>query len=106
MRRVREKILVGKVVEKTFHQASKLINCRVAGSVSFNKIRSLHNEVIRMARCEKCGSKVFLVDETITHLEVGGEIIKQVGGGDLHNRNCVKCTYPEEHDEYKHLDET
>lgn len=59
-----------------------------------------------MARCEKCGSKVFLVDETITHLEVDGEIIKQVGGGDLHNRNCVRCTYPEEYDEYKHLDET
>jgi hypothetical protein len=47
-----------------------------------------------MVKCEKCESKVFLVDETVTHLEINAEIIKQISGGDMHNRNCVKCTYP------------
>ena len=58
-----------------------------------------------MTRCKKCGSKVFVVDETASYIEVNGEIVKQVGGGDLHNRNCVRCTYPEEYKEYKYLDE-
>ena len=58
-----------------------------------------------MNRCNKCGSTVFLVDETITHLEVGGEIGKQVGDGDLHNRNCVRCTYPWQYKDFEHLDE-
>jgi len=31
-----------------------------------------------MVKCEKCGSKVFLVDETVTHLEMNWEIFKQV----------------------------
>ena len=57
-----------------------------------------------MANCKKCGSKVFLVDETVTHLEFAGEIIKQVGGGDLHNRNCVRCMYPEQYEEVRHLE--
>lgn len=57
-----------------------------------------------MTKCKKCGSKVFYVDETITHLEVGGEIVKELGSGDLHNRNCVKCTFPEQYEEYLDLD--
>lgn len=58
-----------------------------------------------MTVCRKCGSKVFFVDETTTHLEVDGELVKQVGDGDLHNRNCVRCTYPEQYEDYRHLDE-
>ena len=54
-----------------------------------------------MAKCEKCGSQVFLLDETVTHLEVGGEIVKELGSGDLHNRNCLKCTLPELYEEFK-----
>ena len=56
-------------------------------------------------RCEKCGSKIFLVDETITHLEIDGEIVKELGSGDLHTRNCLRCTHPEIYKDYKHLDE-
>ena len=56
-------------------------------------------------RCKKCGSRVFLVDETITHLEIDDEIVKELGSGDLHNRNCLRCTHPEVYQEYKHLDE-
>ncbi len=48
--------------------------------------------------CEKCGNKVFFVDETVTHLEVDGEIVQSYRG-DLHNRNCVRCTYPEQYTE-------
>ena len=58
-----------------------------------------------MSRCMKCGSGVFLVDETITHLEIDGEIVKQVGGGELHSRNCLRCTHPEIYKDYRHLDE-
>jgi predicted nucleic-acid-binding Zn-ribbon protein len=58
-----------------------------------------------VAKCKKCGSKVFVVDETASYIEVDGEIVKKVGSGDLHNRNCVRCTYPEEYEEYKYLDE-
>ena len=52
------------------------------------------------------GSRVFFVDETITHLEIDGEIVKQLGSGDLHNRNCVRCVNSEQYDEYRHFDKT
>ncbi len=55
-------------------------------------------------KCKKCGSTIFFVDETITHLEVDGQIIKQLGSGDLHNRNCVRCNYPEQYENYKNYD--
>ena len=58
-----------------------------------------------MVKCKKCGSKVFFVDETITHLEIDGEIIKQIGSGDLHNRNCVRCTFPEQYEEFMDLEQ-
>jgi hypothetical protein len=58
-----------------------------------------------MTICKKCGSKVFVVDETASYIEVNGEIVKHVGGGDLHNRNCVRCTYLEQYEDYKYLDE-
>ena len=57
-----------------------------------------------MVKCEKCGSKIFYVDETATHLEINGEIGKQLASGDLHNRNCVKCTFPEQYEELRHLE--
>ena len=56
-------------------------------------------------RCAKCGSQIFLVDETITHLEIAGEIVKELGSGDLHNRNCLRCTAPDIYKDYAHLDE-
>jgi hypothetical protein len=56
-------------------------------------------------RCAKCGSQIFLVDETTTHLEIAEEIVKELGTGDLHNRNCLKCTHPDLYQDYKHLDE-
>jgi len=58
-----------------------------------------------MTICKKCGSKVFVVDETASYIEVNGEIVKHVGGGDLHNRNCIRCTYPEQYKDYRYLDE-
>jgi len=58
-----------------------------------------------MPKCNKCGSQVFLVDETITHLEIDGEIVKELGTGGLQNRNCLRCTHPEIYKDYKRLDE-
>jgi predicted nucleic-acid-binding Zn-ribbon protein len=58
-----------------------------------------------MTRCKKCDSKVFLVDETTTHFEIDGQIGKQLGNGHLHNRNCVRCAYPELYENYSHFDE-
>lgn len=49
---------------------------------------------IAATRCRNCGSTVFLVDETCTHVEVDGEIVKTYPG-DLCNRNCMWCVYPE-----------
>jgi hypothetical protein len=48
---------------------------------------------------------LFFDDDTVTYLEIDGEIKKELGCGDLHNRNCVRCTYPEQYDEYKDYDE-
>ena len=45
------------------------------------------------------------MDETVTHLEIDGEIVKQLGSGDLHNRNCLRCTAPDIYADYAHLDE-
>jgi len=56
-------------------------------------------------RCKRCGSQIFLVDETITHLEIDGEIVKELGSGDLHNRNCLRCTDLDFYEDYAHLDD-
>ena len=56
-------------------------------------------------KCKKCGSQIFLLDETITHLEIDGEIAKELGSGDLHDRNCLRCTDPDIYSDYAHLDE-
>jgi hypothetical protein len=53
-----------------------------------------------MAKCKKCGSKVFFVDDTATYLEIDGELLRQLGDGDLNNRNCVRCNFPEQYEEY------
>jgi len=50
--------------------------------------------------CNKCGSKVFFVDETVTHVQVAGEIVKTFQG-ELTNANCVRCTYPNAYREYQ-----
>lgn len=55
-------------------------------------------------RCRKCGSKVSFADVTDTLLFVGNEIIKSYDG-DITNRNCVRCTYPEQYSDYKDYDD-
>ena len=56
-----------------------------------------------MPKCQKCGSKIFLVDETSTHLEGDGEIVKELGSGDLHNKNFLRCAHPDIYEDYKHV---
>lgn len=55
-------------------------------------------------RCRRCGSRVSFADVTDTVVFVGDEIVKQYKG-DITNRNCVKCTYPEQYRDYEHYDE-
>ena len=55
-------------------------------------------------KCERCGSRVFLVDETVTHVQVDDEIVKS-HAGDLANANCVRCTYPGMYPEYRHYED-
>jgi DNA-directed RNA polymerase subunit RPC12/RpoP len=59
----------------------------------------------KMAKCKKCGSKVFFVDREATYLEVDGEIVKELGSGGLRNRNCVRCSHPEQYKDYMHFDD-
>ena len=54
-------------------------------------------------RCLKCGSKVSFADVTDTLVFVGDEIVKRYDG-DITNRNCVKCNYPEQYSDYEDYD--
>ena len=56
-------------------------------------------------KCLKCGSNVSFADVTDTLVFVGDEIVKRYDG-DITNRNCVKCTYPNQYPEYEHYDDT
>jgi hypothetical protein len=55
-------------------------------------------------KCLKCGSKVSFADVTDTLVFVGDEIIKRYDG-DITNRNCVRCNYPERYADYEEHDE-
>jgi len=54
-------------------------------------------------KCLKCKSRVSFADVTDTLLFVGDEIVKRYDG-DITNRNCVKCTYPEQYPDYEDYD--
>ncbi|MBP1741130.1 MAG: hypothetical protein H6Q48_3423 [Deltaproteobacteria bacterium] len=45
------------------------------------------------------------MDETLTHLEIDGETVMEIGSGDLYTKNCLKCTHPYLYEDYRHLDE-
>lgn len=55
-------------------------------------------------KCLKCGSRVSFADVRDTIVFVGDEIVKR-HDGDISNRNCVRCTYPERYPAYKDCDE-
>ena len=55
-------------------------------------------------RCPRCGSRVSFADVTDTLVFVGDEIVKRYDG-DITNRNCVRCTYPRQYDDFKHFDD-
>lgn len=54
-------------------------------------------------KCLKCGSKVSFADATDTVVFVGDEIVKRYDG-DITNRNCVRCTYPDQYRDLEHFD--
>ena len=53
--------------------------------------------------CLKCGSKVSFADATDTIVFAGDEIVKKYTG-DITNRNCVRCNYPHQYEDYKEYD--
>jgi hypothetical protein len=55
-------------------------------------------------KCLKCGSRVSFADVTDTVVFVGEEIVKRYDG-DISNRNCVRCTYPEQYPDFEDYDE-
>jgi hypothetical protein len=55
-------------------------------------------------RCLNCGSRVSFADVTDTLVFVGDEVVKTYEG-DITNRNCVRCTYPEQYPDYESCDE-
>ena len=79
------------------------VGVEVRASRCFERCSNKSMEVVKM-RCEKCGSSIFFVDETVTLVQVDGEIVKTFQG-DLSNANCVKCTYPKVYPEYQDFDE-
>jgi len=54
-------------------------------------------------KCHKCGSKVSFADVTDTMVFVGDEIVKRYDG-DITNRNCVRCKYPDQYRDFEHFD--
>lgn len=57
----------------------------------------------KKGKCLKCGSKVSFADVTDTLVFVGDEIVKRYDG-DITNRNCVRCNYPEQYADYEEHD--
>jgi hypothetical protein len=54
-------------------------------------------------KCLRCGSKVSFADVTDTLVFVGDEIVKRYDG-DITDRNCVSCNYPEQYLDYEDYD--
>ena len=54
-------------------------------------------------KCLKCGSRVSFADETNTAVLVGNEIVGTYEG-DITNRNCIRCTYPDLYPDYAECD--
>jgi len=54
-------------------------------------------------KCLKCGSRISFADVTDTLVFVGDEIVKR-HDGDITNRNCVRCTYPNQYCDYAEYD--
>jgi hypothetical protein len=51
-------------------------------------------------KCLKCGSKASFADVTDTVVFIGDEIVKRYDG-DISNRNCVRCSYPDQYPDYE-----
>jgi hypothetical protein len=50
-------------------------------------------------KCLKCGSRISFADVTDAVVFVGEDIVIR-HDGDIMNRNCVRCTYPNQYSDY------
>lgn len=63
--------------------------------------QKVEQEIRRDRICGKCGSRLFLADETTTHLVINGEVVKSFPDGQLHGFTCLKCSDPELYEDFK-----
>ena len=57
----------------------------------------------KTGKCLTCGSRVSLADATDTIVFVGDDIVG-THEGDMTNRNCIRCTYPDLYPDYAECD--
>lgn len=92
------------ILEKYLHKNSK------TPAIVFRALHTLWEEITpndipvkrafdKTGRCLKCGSRVSFADVTDTVVFAGDEIVKRYDG-DITNRNCVRCNYPEQYGDY------
>jgi hypothetical protein len=97
------------ILEEHLHQDSK------TPAVVFRALHTLWEEITpdditdkpafdQQGKCLKCGSRVSFAEVTDTLFIIGDETVKRYDG-DITNRNCVKCTYPKQYDDYKEYDQ-
>jgi len=96
------------ILDKYLHQNSK------TPTIVFRALHTLWEEITpdgvtekpvfdKQGKCLKCGSRVSFADVTDTLVIIGDETVKRYDG-DITNRNCVKCTYPKQYQEYEEYD--
>ena len=96
------------ILEKHLHKDSK------TPAIVFRALHTLWEEITPdgaptkpafndKGKCLKCGSRVSFADVTDTLVIIGDETVKRYDG-DITNRNCVRCTYPEQYEDYKEYD--
>lgn len=97
-----------KILEEHLHKDSH------TPSIVFRALHTLWEEITpndipgkrafdKTGRCLKCGSKVSFADVTDTVVFASDEIVKRYDG-DITNRNCVRCNYPEQYEDYEYHD--
>lgn len=96
------------ILENHLHKSSK------TPTIVFRALHTLWEEITpddmpakpafdEQGGCLKCGSRVSFADVTDTLVFVGDEIVKR-HDGDITNRNCVRCNYPQQYEDYKDYD--
>jgi len=96
------------ILEKHLHKSSK------TPTIVFRALHTLWEEITpndvpakpafdEKGRCLKCGSRISFADVTDSLVFVGNEVVKRYDG-DITNRNCVRCNYPQQYEDHRDYD--